>query len=180
MFVLRIFVFCLLTGFLHRYIMRSFLGGEGGDGAGHQDHQDRTVQYAFIQEPYGSTVGVGSQDHVIPDHDGCQCSCRLGVAQSENNTPLVDRQPEGLLCQPGCRVFCRRSHDDHNHTDLDRFEAGKECPVIDQHPHTQQEEGDKDRVPDKLYTVHQRRTLRDQPVQGQSGKERADDRFHPR
>src|SRR5690606_36930295 len=46
------------------------------------------------------------------------------------------------------------------------------------HPHTEQKKRNKQGAPHKFDAVHQRGSVRDQAVQGKSGHERADNRFH--
>ena len=156
-------------------VVGAALRGEGRHGAGRQDHQDRAVEHAFVQQADRLPVGRMAQDDVVADHHGGERRGHVGRTQAEDDGPLVGREAEGLLREPRGDEFGRRGHDDHHGTDLDRLEAGEESTVVDQHPDAQQKEGDEDRIADELHAVHQRRSGGDQPVECQPCEKRPDD-----
>jgi hypothetical protein len=53
-------------------------------------------------------------------------------------------------------------------------------PHVHQHPHGDEEEGDEQGVADEPDPVHERALVRDEPVQGEAGQERADDGLRTR
>ena len=164
---------------IHRDIMRPFLCGERCHRASHQNHQNRTVQHALVQQTNRFSRRSLSQYHVIPHHHGCQ-SCRcLCITQSENHPPLVHRHTERLLREPSRHEFSHGSHHDHHRPHFNRVPIGKERPVVDQHSHPYQKERNKDRVPHELHPVHQRRSRRNQTVQRHPRKESPDNRLQP-
>ena len=140
------------------------LGHERRDGAGDQDHQNRTVQHALVQQA-DRFAGLGmAGDDVVADHHGSQCGGGLGIAQTEDQTALVDAVFKGFLRGVGGQEFGYGGHDGHDEGDLDGLEVLEEGAVVDQHPHADQEKGDKDSVAHELDAVHQGRGAGDEAV----------------
>ena len=173
----------LLLGFLRVAdgdVVGAALGGEGRDGAGGQNHQDRAVEHALAQQADGFAVGRMAQDDVVAHHHGGQRCGHVGRAQTENHRPLVAREAESLLGEPRRDEFRRGDEHDHDGRHLDALPVAEEGAVVDEHAHADQEKGNEDGVSDELDAVHQRRGAGDQAVEGQSREERADNRLQTR
>mgnify|MGYP007072515819 CR=1 FL=1 len=159
----------------HGDVVGAALRGEGRDGAGGQDHEDRAVEDALVQEPDRLALGRVAEDDVVAHHHGGECRGDVRRAQAEDHRALVLRQTEGLLREEGGDVLGGRDEQDHHGGDLEALPVAEEGAVVDEHAHADQEEGDEDGVADELDAVHQGRRARDEAVEGQTREEGADD-----
>ena len=104
-FVLMFGAFVVFADPFDGDVVSAALGGEGRNGAGGQDHQDRAVQHALAQQTDRFSVGCLADDDVVAHHDGGERGGHVGAAQSEDDRALVLRQPEALLREPGGDEF---------------------------------------------------------------------------
>ena len=176
-FLLRLLVVVLRIA--HCDVVCAPLRGEGRDGAGGEDHQDRAVQDAFAQQADRFAVRRMPEYDVVADHDGRERRRHMGAAQPEDHRTLVVREPEGLLREIGREEFRERNQGDHHQRHFDAFPVAEERPVVDEHAHADQEEGDEDGVSHEFDPVHQGRGAGDLAVEGQPREECTDDRLQP-
>lgn len=88
-FVLMFGAFVVFADPFDGDVVSAALGGEGRNGAGGQDHQDRAVQDAFAQQTDRFSVGCLADDDVVAHHHGCERGGYVGAAQAEDDRPLV-------------------------------------------------------------------------------------------
>ena len=176
-FVLMFGAFVVFADPFDGDVVSAALSGEGRNGAGGQDHQDRAVQHALAQQTDRFSVGCLADDDVVAHHYGCERGGYVGAAQAEDDRPLVAGEFERFLSEQRGDVFGGGDQDDHHGSDLDALPVAEEGPVVDQHAYADQKEGDEDGVADEFDAVHQGRGARDEAVEGQTREEGADDRL---
>ena len=97
--------------------------------------------------------------------------------ESEHQIAREPRHAEERRGAVGCYSLAKRAEDDQAEHYPQYCSALEEQPDVYQHSHAYQEVGNEYGVANELYAVHQRRYLRDEPVQYQSGEERSEDAF---
>ena len=164
-FGLRIFVQCKPAGGTFRY--------QRTDDTGEKDHHDRTVQYVIIEQ----TLSV-FHDNFVPDQHRCQRSRRLCITESEDHAAFIGLHTVNLLRDPCSKPFAESSYHCHDYRHFQCFAPRKQASDIDNHTDTDQKVRNEQGISHKFQTVHQRRDMRNQAVQDQSGKESSQNSFH--
>ncbi len=116
-----------------RDIVGAALCRECRDDAGRQNHQNRAVQHAFVQQADGFSVGCMARDNIVADHHGRQRRGHVGRTQTEDYRALVFREAERLLREVGRDEFRRRNKEDHGGRNFQTFPVAEKCPIVDEH-----------------------------------------------
>ena len=152
---------------LHIFIQSETAGRTFGhqrtDDASEKYHHYRAVQYIIIQQAFSIL-----HNDFMADQYCCQCSRSLRITQAKYHAPLIRLHPVYLLRDPGSQPFTKGRHHRHYNSHLQCFTSGKQAPYINNHPDTNQEVRNKQRISHKLQAVHQRRYMRNQTIQHQA------------
>ncbi len=136
------------------------------DQTGDCDHQDGARD-----------LHLGEQSKVAADEDDRQRRGRSIDAQTEDQQTFVAKVPEDSPGNQGGGKFRDHRDDDHAQDEDPRLDPGDQQTDVDEHPHRQQEEGNKDRIPCEMDPRHQEALLWDQAVERQPDQEGPDDRL---
>ena len=101
----------------------------------------------------------------------------MGITQAEKHLTRSCRHAIDFLRNPCSQPLGSRSHNEHHHHDLDGIASGKQGAQVDEHPHPYQEVRYEEGIAHKFSSIHQRRNVRNEAVQHQSGQECPEDAF---
>ena len=159
---------------LHGNLPCGTLRNERAHNASYKNQQDGTIQNIIVQQAFP----IGQNDVVPHQHSRQRCRC-LCIAQSVHQLPFNPSHFIYFLRQPAGNPFTCQCHHNHYSRYFQSIAMTENHVHINQHTHTYQEIGNKQGVAHKLQMVHQRRDMRNQPVQYQTCKESTQDTFHP-
>ena len=155
--------------FFQRDMFGCVLGQERTDGTRDENHDDRTVKYVVAEDA-----------QVVRNRHGSQRAGGFGVAEAESQLALVTAEAERFLRQPCRQPFAANCGQRHQCRHQQGAPALGESMQVDKQTYADQKNRDEQRVAYEVDFVHQRREVRNLPVQGQSCQKYAQHRLQAR
>ena len=151
-------------------LLGSVVGHECTDDTGDENHHHHTVEHVVVHQ---IDSWCHFQSHAYHDHgDGASS---VGRCETEHHVACRLGHFEQQAGEVGSHGLSEGSEESDEEYDPQHIAAREHRPHINEHAHANQEIRDEQRIANKLDAVHQRRHMRNIPVENQSGDECAED-----
>ena len=141
-----------------------------GNDTGDEDHHHNTIDHVAVGE-----IDARRHFETHAHHDHRDGTGRMGGGHTEHHVAVALGQTEYQTGDVGGHGFAEGAEEGYEADHQQHLDGGEDGTHVDQHAHTNQEIGDKDRVTDKLDAVHQRGDLGDVSVEDQARQESTED-----